>query len=124
MNRECAICNETKILNTCRAFNNCNAVVCFPCKVKASPNCYLAMKCLFCKVKASPVVFYLVMKCLFCLTDDFHQAIAMELECDVFNCSREASDIYVILKQQMKGFEYDEDFFNDYDFCYDCDDDA
>ena len=107
MNRECAICNETKILNTCRASNNCNVAVCYPCKVKASP-----------------VVFYLVMKCLFCLTDDFHQAIAMELECDVFNCSREASDIYVILKQQMKGFEYDEDFFNDYDFCYDCDDDA
>tara|TARA_R110002094_G_scaffold220468_1_gene193233 strand:- start:434 stop:754 length:321 start_codon:yes stop_codon:yes gene_type:complete len=106
MNRECVICNETKILNTCRAFNNCNVAVCFPCKVKASPNCYLAMKCLF------------------CLTYDFYKAIDTELKCDVFDCCGESSSIYVILKQQMKGFEYDEDFFNDYDFCYDCDKDA
>tara|TARA_R110000868_G_scaffold282637_1_gene542934 strand:- start:37 stop:360 length:324 start_codon:yes stop_codon:yes gene_type:complete len=106
MNRECAICNETKILNTCRAFNNCNAVVCSSCKVKASPS---ASVC-------SP--------CLFCFTYDYYERIGMELECDVFNCSSESSDIYVILKQQMKGFVCDEDFYNDYDFCYDCDDDA
>jgi hypothetical protein len=102
MNRECAICNETKILNTCRAFTNCDVAVCFPCKVKASPNVSVSAKCLF------------------CLTHDYYERIDMELRDDVFDCCGESSNIYVILKQQMKAFVCDEDFYNEYDFCYDC----